>query len=118
MFTMTKAEALKIQADQIAWYNRNGDRPWLAEKIAAMTTADALEDGKEYPVHVVNRCIPRGTDIERLCAIGQPRGASVSQMNAPLTAGVYGDEPGLAAPVDEPGNEHGAHESDIEMELR
>jgi hypothetical protein len=67
--TMTKAEALKIQAEQIAWYSRHGDRPWLAEKIAAMTTADALEDGKAYPVHVINKHIPRGADIEYLCGI-------------------------------------------------
>jgi hypothetical protein len=64
---MTKADALRIQAEQVAWYNRNGDRPWLAEKVAAMTTADALEDGKEYPVWVINKHIPRGADIERLC---------------------------------------------------
>jgi len=71
-FTMTKAEALKIQAEQIAWYNRDGSRPWLAEKIAAMTTADALEDDKEYPVHVINDHIPRGADIEHLCGMEQP----------------------------------------------
>lgn len=71
-FQMTKAEALKIQAEQVAWYNRNGDRSWLAGKIAAMTTADALEDDKRYPVHVINEHIPRGADIEYLCGIEQP----------------------------------------------
>ena len=71
---MTKEQALKIQAEQVAWYNRNGDRPWLAEKIASMTTADQLEDGKEYPVHVINEHIPRGATIEYLCGIEQPEG--------------------------------------------
>jgi hypothetical protein len=66
MFTMTKAEALKIQADHIAWYNRNGAFPWLADKVASMTTANELQDGVEYPVHVINKHIPRGGDIEYL----------------------------------------------------
>jgi len=69
--TMTKAEALRIQAEQVAWYSRRGDRPWLAEKIASMTTADALEDDKDYPVYVINTHIPRGVDIERVCGIAQ-----------------------------------------------
>lgn len=33
MFTLTKVEALRIQAEQVAWYNRNGDRPTLAAQI-------------------------------------------------------------------------------------
>lgn len=70
--TLTKAAALQIQAEQIAWYSRAGDRPWLAEKVAAMTTAEALEDGVEYPVSVINEHIPRGADIEYLCSIEQP----------------------------------------------
>jgi len=70
---MTKAEALKIQAEQVAWYSRAGDRPWLAEKVAAMTTADALEDDVEYPVHVINEHIPRGGDIEHLCGLSYQR---------------------------------------------
>jgi hypothetical protein len=59
-------------AEQVAWYNRCGDRPWLAERIATMTTADMLEDGVEYPVHVINKHVPRGADIEYLCGIVQP----------------------------------------------
>jgi len=70
--TLTKAEALKIQAEQVAWYGRIAGREWLAEKVASMTTADALEDGVEYPIHVINDHIPRGADIEYLCGIGQP----------------------------------------------
>ncbi len=68
-FAMTKAEALKIQAEQIAWYNRDNHFPWLAEKLASMTTAAALEDGKQYPVHMINEHIPRGGDIEYLCGM-------------------------------------------------
>lgn len=66
---LTKAEALEIQAKQIAWYNRDGSRPWLAAKVAALTTADQLEDGKLYPAKVINEHIPRGADIERLARI-------------------------------------------------
>ena len=68
--TMTKAEALKIQADHVAWYSRL--MPGLAEKVAAMTTADELQDGVQYPVRVINEHIPRGGDIEHLCGIEQP----------------------------------------------
>jgi hypothetical protein len=70
--TMTKEQALKIQAEQVEWYGRIAGREWLAAKVAAMTTADALEDGKEYPVHVINDHIPRGADIEYLCGLEQP----------------------------------------------
>jgi len=65
--TMTKAEALKIQAEHVAWYAKY--RTGLAELVASMTTADALEDGKQYPVRVINQHIPRGGDIEHLCGI-------------------------------------------------
>jgi hypothetical protein len=68
--TMTKAQALKIQAEHVEWYGRT--RPWLAEKVASMTTADALQDGVEYPVRVINEHIPRGSEIEFLCGIEQP----------------------------------------------
>ncbi len=69
MFTMTKAEALKIQTEQIAWYSKYCAN--LAEKVAALTTADALQDGVEYPVSVVNKHIPRGGDIEHICGLSQ-----------------------------------------------
>jgi hypothetical protein len=71
MITMTKAQALKIQAEQVAWYNRNGDFPSLAETMAAKTTADALEDDVEYPVRVINSHIPRGADIEFAMGVRQ-----------------------------------------------
>jgi hypothetical protein len=68
---MTKAQALAIQAEQIAWYNRDGRFPDLAEKVAAITRADALEDGVEYSVHIINEHIPRGGDIEQIILHGR-----------------------------------------------
>jgi hypothetical protein len=71
--TMTKELALKIQAEQVAWYSRPGapgEGIGLAEQVAAKTTADALQDGVEYPVHIINEHIPRGGDIEHLCGLG------------------------------------------------
>ena len=56
----------------MAWYNRKGDRPWLAAKIAEMTQADKLESGKAYPIHVINRYIPRGGSIEHVLGMEQP----------------------------------------------
>ena len=69
MITMTKAEALKIQAEHVAWYGKY--RSNLAELVASMTTADALENGKQYPVSVINEHIPRGGDIEHICGLSQ-----------------------------------------------
>jgi hypothetical protein len=69
--TMTKQQALKIQAEQVAWYAPKyvGN---LAEVVAGMTTADQLEDGVEYPIITINEHIPRGGAIEHLCGIAQP----------------------------------------------
>ncbi len=67
MITMTKEEALAIQAKQIAHYSHH--RADLAQAVAALTTADKLESGKLYPISVINAHIPRGGDIERLCGI-------------------------------------------------
>ena len=69
--TMTKAEALKIQAEHVAWYAPKfaGN---LAEVVAKMTTADQLEDGVQYDVITINEHIPRGGVIEHLCGISQP----------------------------------------------
>lgn len=72
MITLTKSEALKIQREQVEWYNRKGDRPNLAAQIAAMTTADALDDGIEYPIDIINEHIPRGASIEFVLGIAQP----------------------------------------------
>lgn len=64
MMTMTKAEALRIQAEQVAFYSRSYG-PKVADLVAAATTADALADG-EHPVSVINRHIPRGGALEWL----------------------------------------------------
>lgn len=61
---MTKEEALKIQAEQVEWYG--AQRPWLAAAVAIRTTADKLENGKEYSLETINRHIPRGGEIEFL----------------------------------------------------
>ena len=65
MITMTKAQALAKQAEQVAHYSAiYGSQ--VADLVAQATSADALEDGVEYPVHLINRHIPRGGAIEAL----------------------------------------------------
>lgn len=59
MIKMTKAQALKIQAEQTNYYaGIYGEQ--VREMVAAATTADRLEDGVEYDVVTINRHIPRG----------------------------------------------------------
>jgi hypothetical protein len=65
--TLTKAEALRIQAEHVAHYAKHS--PGLAERVAAATTADQLEDGIQYDVVTINQHIPRGADIERMAGI-------------------------------------------------
>ena len=63
--TMTKAEALAKQAEQVEWYAKSwGDE--VRSVVAKATTADALEDGKAYDIVTINRHIPRGAAIESL----------------------------------------------------
>jgi hypothetical protein len=64
MMRMTKAEALRIQAEQVAWYAQIYG-PEVAEYVAAATTADRLADG-EHDIVTINRHIPRGGSIEWL----------------------------------------------------
>lgn len=61
---MTKKEALEIQRKQIEYYAHL--YPGLAEKVAAITTADKLEDGVEYDIITINKHIPRGGAFERI----------------------------------------------------
>jgi flagella basal body P-ring formation protein FlgA len=68
MVKLTKEQALKIQAEQVAFYSRHC--PNLDELVAAATTADQLEPGIEYDVVVINRHIPRGGKIEQLAGLG------------------------------------------------
>lgn len=62
---ISKAYALKIQADQIAHYARVYPDLPVAEIVANATTADALADG-EHDIVTINRHIPRGGAIEHL----------------------------------------------------
>lgn len=62
---MDKATALRIQAEQVAWYARVYG-PQVRQQVAAATTADQLEDGVLYSVVKINRHIPRGGAIETI----------------------------------------------------
>lgn len=66
-YTMTKAEALDIQSRQVAYYAHLC--PDLAAKVAAITTADQLEDGVLYDIATINKHIPRGSAIEHICGV-------------------------------------------------
>lgn len=67
MTTYTKAVMLAIQAKQVAHYAPCC--PDLAAKVAAITTADLLEDGVPYDIATINIHIPRGQAIEHLCGL-------------------------------------------------
>lgn len=67
MITLTKSDALAIQARQVAHYAHLC--PGLAAKVAALTTADLLEDGVPYDIVTINTHIPRGSAIEHLCGV-------------------------------------------------
>lgn len=64
--TMTRADALRIQAEQVDHYAKQHGE-FVRELVASATTADALED-KAHPVRVINEHIPRGGAIEDLIA--------------------------------------------------
>lgn len=70
--TMTKAEALAIQAKQLDHYAPDPNHP-LRAAVAAKTTADALDD-EPYSVIEINEHIPRGCDIEWTLADLRARG--------------------------------------------
>ena len=61
--TMTKAEALRIQAEHVEHY-AGIYGGWVREAVAAETHADRLADEGEHEVSEVNRHIPRGGFIE------------------------------------------------------
>lgn len=65
--TLTKTQALAIQAEQIAFYSHIC--PDLAERVARKTTAHLLDDGVEYDVVTINRHIPRGAVIEHIAGL-------------------------------------------------
>jgi len=62
MITMTVEHALRIQAEHLAHYSALYPHRAheLAAALALATSAHELEPGKQYPVYVVNRHIPRG----------------------------------------------------------
>jgi len=71
--TMTKAEALLIQAEQVAHYAAiYGDDVW--QIVAAATTADEVAEG-EHDMVTINRHIPRGEAIEWLIAAARKQTA-------------------------------------------
>ncbi|MBS1061418.1 hypothetical protein [Gluconobacter sp. Dm-44] len=64
-FTLTKKEALEIQAKQIEHYvSVYGEG--VRQAVADATTADELADDVGYDVVTINRHIPRGGAIEAL----------------------------------------------------
>lgn len=64
-FTLTKKEALEIQAKQIEHYvSAYGEG--VRQAVADATTADELADDVRYDVVTINRHIPRGGAIEAL----------------------------------------------------
>ncbi len=67
MFKMTKAQALKVQDEQLSHYEKIC--PGITQKVKSRTTADRLEDGVEYDVSTINRHIPRGGMIEHLAGL-------------------------------------------------
>lgn len=64
MTRITKAKALRIQADHVSFYvGVYGE--WVREAVAVETHADRLDDG-EHDVVEVNRHIPCGGFIEQI----------------------------------------------------
>lgn len=67
MLTLTKQAALAMQKLHVAHY-----APLCAglkEKVAALTTADQLQDDVEYDIVTINKHIPRGAAIEHICGV-------------------------------------------------
>lgn len=62
---MTKAEALRIQAEQVAYYGAMHPQIPVAKLVAAATRAEELAEG-EHDVIEINGYIPRGAAIEWL----------------------------------------------------
>ena len=72
VFTMTKAEALSVQAAQIDYY-AGVFGEGVRDIVAAATRADEIANGT-HTVLELNRVIPRGGRIEQLIlAAGLPR---------------------------------------------
>lgn len=63
-YTLTKAAALKIQADQLQHYAPMVPYFDLAGYMASRTTADRLPDEGDIDMKLINQNIPRGADFE------------------------------------------------------
>lgn len=68
MITMTVAEALEKQAEQIEWYAKAWNMPVdkVRSVVAEKTTAYKLNSTCGYDIVTINRHIPRGAAIEAL----------------------------------------------------
>jgi len=65
MITMTLREALKIQAEQIAFYSRY--RADLAQVVASKTDIAGRDLDIPMSTPEIDRLVPRGCDIEYIC---------------------------------------------------
>ena len=69
MFEMTYNEAIRIQKKQIGFYARlltDGQRA----ELARMTKPCPFDPDEMRPVIEINRLVPRGRTIEKLCGTG------------------------------------------------
>jgi hypothetical protein len=66
MITLTKAEALHIQAEHIAHYGTYYGAERVRAIVKAATRPELLPDSGKIDVVEVNRAIPRGGAIESL----------------------------------------------------
>jgi hypothetical protein len=71
-FTLTVEDALRIQAEQCAFYE--AVFPGVTAMVSERTDASRFEPGVAYPVIEVNRCIPRGGMIERIAGLADGGG--------------------------------------------
>lgn len=76
MFKMTPRQALEVQERHIKYYGRlyPGGEEALRAVIKSRTKIEGLDMDTEYCIgQVINRCIPRGGDIEFLVLGKRPR---------------------------------------------
>jgi len=65
--TMTKKEALAIQAKQLDYYDKR--YPSLRAAVEATNKSDLLEDDVQYSISVINQHIPRGAMMGYLIGV-------------------------------------------------
>ena len=69
MFEMTYNEAINKQEEQVRFYARLLTDEKRAE-LARMTKTCPFDPDEMRPVIEINRLVPRGRAIERLCGVG------------------------------------------------